>query len=118
MTVAYNELKQMNDQLVNQVPVVASGHGLLYPGYDSAYLRELMSPAEQLEYDGLRFGNIAELNRISEGRSKMTTPRTASGVDHQGAPSFYQGAYYRSYPDGASGFEGIYVIHGTRISNP
>jgi|GEM_PF-3732653 len=111
------EWTQMNDQLVNQVPVVASSHRLFVPGYDFAWLRELMSPAEQLEYDGLRLGpsNVAN---YSDSLSKMTTPRTANGVDHEGAPSFYQGAFLQSYPDGASGFEGIYVIHGTRIPTP
>lgn len=112
------ELIQISDQIINQVPVVANAHMLFYPTYDFAYLRELMSPTEQLEYDGLRFGHIYDLNRTSERRSIMTSPRTENGVDHQGAPSFYQGAYYRAYPDGTGGFEGIYVIHGTRKSTP
>lgn len=87
-------------------------HILMIPGYDAATIRELMDATEQANYDALNFGNIHDSPGISERSvTYPTTPRHADGtVDHDGAPSFFEGAFSVDYPDGTTGFEGIYVV--------
>lgn len=102
----------LNEQLIGGKPPLAGGNELntwlVYPGYDPAFLSELMADdAELTDFNALfHWENPADSFKV------MTTPRNSdSTVDDMGAPSFYGALEYVTYPDGSRGRVGFYAIY-------
>ncbi|PAY16777.1 hypothetical protein CKO51_24870 [Rhodopirellula sp. SM50] len=101
----------INEQLIMGIPPIAGGGEvntwLVYPGYDPAFLTELLlDEAELAEFDAL-----FHWDNPAEPFSVMSTPRNSDGtVDDLGAPSLFGDLEYVTYPNGLRGHAGFYAI--------
>ena len=111
---------RMNNQLVSGEPVMAfddylsdtgatSGQGicLCYPGYDAAYLEELMDADNQLAYQDLL--NIRSV-QFNSDKTRMLTPMLNGAIDHGWAPSFFGELESVDNPTNESLHAGIFII--------
>lgn len=96
----------MNEQVVDGLSVTTGrGEGgwyLSYPGYDAAFLDELMDDANRAAFDAL--GGISA--------KTLTTPRLPNGdVDDSSAPTFWGELEQIVYENGDPGHAGISVVY-------